>query len=668
MPRYTDDTKQRVRDAVDMVDLVQTRTELRKSGGASYMGRCCFHEERSPSMSVDADRKLYHCFGCQAGGDCFSFVQETEGTDFTGAIEYLAQRYGVPLEIVDDDPRAAAKRKREQQLLALVERAAAFYERLLWTSAEGEEARTYLLGRGLTEEALKTYRVGFAPNAWDRLVTASDKAGVNAQMLIDAGLALPKKDGRGLPNDRFRGRITFPLCDARGQVRGFGARAMTPDQKPKYLNTSENELFHKGRQLFGLHLARSGAARSGVVVLVEGYTDVIALRQIGVEHAVALMGTAMTPEQVAELARLAPLLVLALDPDGAGEAAMEKAATLARGSRLELKVAALPDGRDPAELVQDGRGEELRAALESPVHFARFRVERIFKNSDLSTAELRDEALAKLAVVIGELPDGALREELIAQSSDRLQLGPGIVDRVVRAAPAPAQAFHGPPGGPSFGGRGGGQGFQGRGGGQGGFQGRGGGQGFQRRGGFQGRGGPQGGDPSGFAGDPGAYDDDPGRFGGPPSGGGAPGGGGGDRPVRHAPQRLDPYDEQERVLLAMMVALGVNGRQQLAALDLDDFRVPHVRQLAEWLKAGGDEGGQLPEDDFLSEVARDVLLRADRLDARQSLLEVELAQLELRRLERRIAEGRAKGEAVDDLFRAVGPLREKLDEAIARAM
>lgn len=660
MPRYTDDSRERVRDAVDMVDLVSTRTELKKSGAASYMGRCCFHEERSPSMSVDADRKLYHCFGCHAGGDVFSFVQETEGTDFTGAMEYLAQRYGVQLEILDDDPRAAAKRKREQQLLALVERAAAFYERLLWTSPEGQEAREYLLGRGLTEEALKTYRVGFAPNAWDRLVVASDKAGVNAQMLIDAGLALPKKDGRGLPNDRFRGRITFPLCDARGQVRGFGARAMTPDQKPKYLNTSENELFHKGRQLFGLHLARSGAARSGVVVLVEGYTDVIALRQIGIEHAVALMGTAMTPEQVSELSRLAPLLVLALDPDGAGEAAMEKAATLARGSRLELRVATLPDGRDPAELVQDGRAEELRAALESPVHFTRFRAERIFKSSDLSTAELRDEALAKLAVVIGELPDGALREELIAQASDRLQLGPSIVDRVVRAAPAPAQAFHGAPGGPAFGGRGGGQGFQGR------------GQGFQGRGGgFQGRGAPQhGGDPGRYGDDPGSYDDDPGRFGGPPSGGASGGGqrGSDDRPVRHAPQRLDPYDEQERVLLAMMVALGVNGRQQLAALDLEDLRVLHVRQLAEWFRAGKDEGGQLPDDDFLSEVARDVLLRADRLDARQSLLEVELAQLELRRLERQIAEGRAKGEAVDDLFRAIGPLREKLDEAIARAM
>ncbi|MDQ8046088.1 MAG: DNA primase, partial [Patulibacter sp.] len=557
MPRYTDESRERVRSAVDMVDLVQTRTELKRSGAGHYMGRCCFHEERSPSLSIDADRKLYHCFGCQAGGDCFKFVQETEGLDFTGAIEWLAGRYGVTLDVLDDDPKAAARRKREQQLLGLVERAAAFYERVLWNSPEGESAREYLLGRGLTEEALKAYRVGLAPNDWDRLVSASAKAGVPETMLIDAGLAMPKTSGRGA-NDRFRGRITFPLSDARGQVRGFGARAMSDDQKPKYLNTSENELFHKGRQLFGLHLARAAAAKSSVVVLVEGYTDVIALRQIGVEHVVALMGTAMTPEQVGELARLAPLLVLALDPDGAGEAAMEKAAGLARGSRLELRVAELPDGRDPAELVQDGRAEELRTALAQPMHFARFRVERVLRTSDLSSAELRDVALAKIAPAIAELSEGALREELISRVADRLQLGPGIVDRVVRGAPAPSQpnTQHG----------GGRQGYP-----------------------------PRGGQPQRQSYDPSSE---------PPPG-----------PVRHAPRRLDPYDEQERVLLALMVALGKQGRERLNSLEPDDLRVPHVRAVADWLRQGGDEGGQLPHDDLLSEVARDIL-RSEGLDAK----------------------------------------------------
>lgn len=609
MPRYTDDSRERVRAAVDMVDLVQTRTELRRAGPGRYSGRCCFHEERTPSLSVDAERKLYHCFGCQAGGDCFTFVQETEGTDFTGALEYLASRFGVSLEVVDDDPRAAARRKREQQLLTLAERAAGFYERQLWTSPEAEPARTYLLGRGLTEEALKTFRVGWAPAGWDRLVAASAKAGVEPRMLEEAGLAMRKRDGRGF-NDRFHGRITFPLCDGRGQVRGFGARAMSAEQQPKYLNTSENAIFHKGSQLFGLHLARSAAAKSGVVVLVEGYTDVVALHQIGVQHVVALMGTAMTPEQVAELARLAPLLVLALDPDGAGQAAMEKAAGLARGSRLELRVATLPDGRDPAELVQDGRAEELKAALEAPVHFTRFRVDRLLQSADLSTAELRDEALSRIAPVIAELPDGALREELTAQVSDRMQLGPAIVDRIVRAAPRPqAQQQHG--GRP---------------------------------------GAPQGGPPG--AGPAQSY---------APQGEQA-------QPQRRLPQRLDPFDEQERTLLAMMLALGEQGRAHLAELDLADLRVPHVQAVAAWLQQGGDAGGQLPADDVLSEVARDVLLRAGTLDARPAALEVELAQLAIRRLERQVGEARHQGLPVDDLLRAITTARERLDAAMLAAL
>ncbi|MBO9533762.1 MAG: DNA primase [Solirubrobacteraceae bacterium] len=612
MPRYAPDSKDRVKDAVDMVDLVQTRTELKRSGPGRYTGRCCFHEERTPSLSVDADRKLYHCFGCQAGGDCITFVQETEGTDFNGALEYLAGRYGVTLEILDDDPKKAAARKREAQLLGLTERAASFYEKLLWSSPEAETARNYLLGRGLDEEALKTYRVGWAPEGWDRLVSASAKAGVEPRMLEEAGLAMRKRESRGY-NDRFHGRITFPLCDGRGQVRGFGARAMKADQQPKYLNTSENAIFHKGQQLFGLHLARSAAAKSGIVVLVEGYTDVIALHQIGIQHVVALMGTAMTPEQVGELARLAPLLVLALDPDGAGEAAMEKAAGLAKGSRLELRVAELPDGRDPAELVQDGRAEELRAALDQPMHFTRFRVERILKNSDLSTAELRDEALAKLAPVLAELSEGALREELVARVADRMALGPAIVDRIVRGAPRPRpQQQDVPP-----------------------------------RGGFQGApGGPQGG-----------------GYGGP--GGGEPNG---DVVGRRLPHRLDPYDEQERTLLALMLALGTEGRRHLGELDPQDLRVPHVRAVLEWLQSGGDEGGQLPADDGLSEVARDVILRSGTLDARPAVLEVELAQLALRRLERQIEEARRAGQPIDELRRSATTLRDRLDEAMVAAM
>lgn len=591
MPRYTDDSRERVRNAVDMADLVGTKTELRRAGPGRYMGRCCFHEERSPSLSVDGERKLYHCFGCQAGGDCFKFVQEAEGTDFTGALEFLAARYGVTMEIVDDDPRAAAKRKREAQMLALVERATAFYERCLWDRPEGAEARAYLLGRGLTEEALREFRVGFAPGGWDKLVSASEKAGINASLLIEAGLATPRRESRGAV-DRFRGRITFPLCDARGQVRGFGARAMG-DEQPKYLNTSENALFHKGRQLFGLHLARSAAARSGKVVLVEGYTDVVALRQIGVEHVVALMGTAMTQEQIAELGRLAPLLILALDPDGAGEAAMEKAAGLARGSRLELRVASLPDGRDPAELVQDGRAEELKAAFEQEVAYSTFIVRRSLAGVDSTSIEGRDRVIRRVAPVIArEQVHGALRESLVSTVAGELGLPADFVTKAVNAISAGSEMPEAPtiPGSPAAAAAG--------------------------------------------------------------------------RPA----QRLHPLEEQERTLVAMMVALGDHGRAQLAMLTQDDFQVPAVAAVAKWLQAGGDEGGQLPEHPQLEAVARDVFLRTNLVEATQTLLEVELAQLDLRRLDRQIRQARAAREPVEELHLSVQEARARLDAAMVAAI
>ena len=260
-------------------------------------GLCPFHEERTPSFGIDPVEKLYHCFGCGTGGDVFSFVMETEGLDFAGALESLADRYGVQLEREAEDPADAARRAARDRLLALLERTAAYYVRLLWESPEAAGARSYLTERGLEEAALREYRVGFSPGSYDRVVSASAAAGYTREELLSCGLAQERRDGRGLI-DRFRGRIMFPLCDERGRVLGFGARALRPDDKPKYLNSSDNAVFHKNEVLYGLDLARAPAARAGRVVLVEGYTDAVALRQAGVAEVVGSMGTALTERQV----------------------------------------------------------------------------------------------------------------------------------------------------------------------------------------------------------------------------------------------------------------------------------------------------------------------------------------------------------------------------------
>ncbi|MGZ4261750.1 MAG: DNA primase, partial [Solirubrobacteraceae bacterium] len=243
MTRYTDDSRERVREAVDMVALVSARTELRRAGVNSYFGICPFHEERTGSFHVSPDERLYHCFGCQASGDAFKFVMETEGVDFTGALETLAQRFGVELEVEAEDPRAAARRQRRDRLQSLVERAAVYYARYLWEAREAADAREYLLGRGLREETLRKFRVGYAPSAWDRMMLASRRAGFTDEELEAVGLAQRSRQRPGQIFDRFRGRIMFPSADQRGRVVGFGARAMRDAQRPKYLNSAENELY-----------------------------------------------------------------------------------------------------------------------------------------------------------------------------------------------------------------------------------------------------------------------------------------------------------------------------------------------------------------------------------------------------------------------------------------
>jgi DNA primase len=426
MTRYTDDSKERVRDAVDMIDLVGTRTELRRAGANRYEGLCPFHEERTPSFGIDPGQKLFYCFGCSEGGDAFRFVQLTEGLDFKGALEYLADRYGVHLEPVAEDPAAMERRRSRERLLELLERTAAFYVRYLWDSGEAAPAREYLASRGLDEAVLREFRVGYAPSAYDTLLRAVRRGGFSNREVFDAGLGVRSK-GEGALYDRFRRRIMFPLCDLRGRVLGFGARALGADQKPKYLNSAEGALYHKGRHLFGADIARAAAAKAGTVIVAEGYTDVIAMHQAGLRNTVGLMGTAMTDEQVGELARLAPRVQLALDADGAGQQAMLRAARVAAGRRLELRVVPLPAGTDPADLVAAEGARAMQRLVDASVPFVRFRVERELSTGDLESAEGKDAAIAALGPVFAQIPPSALREELIALVADRTNLSPAMV-------------------------------------------------------------------------------------------------------------------------------------------------------------------------------------------------------------------------------------------------
>jgi len=331
--------------AADMIEIVSGRTTLRKSG-ARYSGRCPFHDERTPSFSVNAVEKLYHCFGCGKGGDVISFVRETENLDFVEAVEWLAERFRVQLEYEETSPQLEAGRKRRERLHALLDQAASFYERHLWESPVGEPVRAYLASRGLRAEVCREFRLGLAPG--EGLARKAQEKGFTAEELRAAGLT----NARG--NDYFPPRLMFPLADARGRVVGFQARKLHDDDplRGKYVNTPETELFHKSAILYGLHLGRTAIAKQERAVVVEGNTDVIALRQTGFEPVVASMGTALTERQLKELQRLTRRLYLCFDADAAGEDATLRGMELAASLGFDVRVVTLPKGQDPADAPQ----------------------------------------------------------------------------------------------------------------------------------------------------------------------------------------------------------------------------------------------------------------------------------------------------------------------------
>ena len=280
--------------AADMVEVVGQYTDLKKAG-ANFSGRCPFHEERTPSFSVNPAEKLYYCFGCGAGGNLIGFVMAKENMDFPEAVEYLADKYGIALEYEESNAHGDAERRRRERLRALLEQATVYYERVYREAKAAAPAREYLERRGLSDETCRAFRLGYSLPGWERLREAALAKGFGERDLLDAGLVIPGKSGR--PYDRFRGRIMFPLGDERGRTLGFGARTLG-DEKPKYLNSPETPLYHKSEALFGLDKAKAAARQQDRVYVVEGYTDVMALAQAGVANVVASMGTALTEQQL----------------------------------------------------------------------------------------------------------------------------------------------------------------------------------------------------------------------------------------------------------------------------------------------------------------------------------------------------------------------------------
>ena len=392
--------------AADMVEVVSGRTQLRRSSGSRFMGRCPFHEEKTPSFSVNPVEKLYYCFGCGKGGDVISFVRETENLDFVGAVEWLAERFRVPLEYEEASPGIEVERKRRERLYALLEQTTSYFERLLWEGESGASVREYLAQRGLGEEAAREFRLGLSPG--HGLAEKARERAFTLDELRAAGLTT----SRG--GDYFPRRLMFPLCDARGRVVGFQARKLADDDplRGKYVNSPEGDLFHKGSILYGLHLAKASISKAEHAAVVEGNTDVIALRQAGFEPVVASMGTALTERQLRELARLTRQLYLCFDADAAGQEATLRGMEHAVRQGFDVEVVTLPPGQDPADAPQ-----EFESRLAGAESYLLYRV-----RLELERSSDRQEGFVRAREVLAGAEDSPERQEALRLLADRLDL------------------------------------------------------------------------------------------------------------------------------------------------------------------------------------------------------------------------------------------------------
>ena len=430
---YAREDIDRVRERTDLVELAAEVTKIKRSG-RSVMAICPFHQEKTPSLSIDPARGLYHCFGCGKSGDVFGWVQETQNVGFSDALELLARRAGVT---VTQDPDAAKRKDRRERLVDAVTKAAAFYHERLKSADDAGQARGYLRSRGYDGDAVDQFTIGYSPPEWDLLVTHMREESIKDEAMLGAGLA--SRSRRGGLVDRFRGRLMFPIYDVRGDAVGFGARQLD-GEPPKYLNSPETPIYHKSRLMYGLNWAKSEIVRADESVVVEGYTDVIGMHLAGLPIAVATSGTALGEDHLDLLRRFSNRVVLAFDADEAGAGAADRGFDLSVPFDLDLRVAALPPGRDPADLVSDGDTPTLEKAIADSVPLLQFRIERELAKFDLTEPEARARAVGATARLITRHRDPVVRHEYAVLVSRKTGVDVDMVESSIRGRRAPAQA------------------------------------------------------------------------------------------------------------------------------------------------------------------------------------------------------------------------------------
>lgn len=416
-----------VRNAGDIVRLVSDYVPL-KPAGHRLKGLCPFHHEKTASFSVDPQMQLFYCFGCQAGGDAFKFVMLYEKLDFPESVEFLAKRWGVALPSAASRPEDDARAR-----VLLMNEAAAGFFRAQWADpSRGKPARDYIARRGVSDGVAERFGLGVAPDSWDALLSLLSARGFRAAEIAGAGLAVQRKEGTG-QYDRFRNRVIFPIRDASGRVVAFGGRALG-DSEPKYLNSPETAAYVKGEHLYGLDVARDAIRREGFAILVEGYLDLIALHQAGFENAVASLGTALTPFQVKLLARYSERVVVSYDGDTAGVNAAAKSLDLFLERGFDVRVAEIPEGKDPDDFVKEQGAAAYDAIVRQAPGYLDFLVRRELRGRDLARPEEKVAAINAILPKLARLESAVERTAWAGRLADALRIDDDLVMQELRSA------------------------------------------------------------------------------------------------------------------------------------------------------------------------------------------------------------------------------------------
>ncbi len=427
----SNDIVEKIKNNINIVELISDYVQLKKSG-RNYKGLCPFHQEKTPSFTVNPENQYFHCFGCGAGGDVFTFLMDIESLTFKEALKILAERTGVEIPA-----RTAYEKKRmkeRENLFKINNLAAKFYNYILQNNESAAEAREYLNKRAFNEEDIKKFFLGYAPDNWDAIITFFKKRKYSSEKILQAGLALKAKNGRYY--DRFRGRLIFPIMNSQGEVLAFGGRIISDKDysSPKYLNSPETIIYTKGKIIYGLNWAKKYIQEKDEAIIMEGYTDVLTAHKAGINISLASLGTALTPDQARLLKRYVSNVYIAYDADTAGARATVRGLDILQEAGLNVNVIKLPEDLDPDELIRKEGSESFLDFKKSAVKLFDFKVDKILEGKNLDDTDDKVEIVREIAIILSKIKDSLKREVHLKKMAKFLQIDQEILYREVKKA------------------------------------------------------------------------------------------------------------------------------------------------------------------------------------------------------------------------------------------